>query len=154
MIVDLMRNDLGKVAVPGTVQVGSFPEHASYAQVHHLFTRVTATLRPGASTVDLLRATFPPGSVTGAPKLRCMEIIEQLELVRRGVYTGAIGWFGPGPDLHLSVAIRTMVHRHGRVRFNTGGAVTADSDSAVEFEETLHKAAGLVRALQTEISMP
>jgi para-aminobenzoate synthetase component 1 len=167
MIVDLMRNDLGKVAVPGSVRVGPFPEHRSFAQVHHLQTTVSAKLRPAASRaraipghpvasaiVDLLRATFPPGSVTGAPKLRCMEILEQLELVRRGVYTGAIGCIGPGPRLHLSVAIRTMVCRGGRVRFNTGGGVTADSTPAQEYEETLHKAAGLVAALQCDLVAP
>lgn len=154
MIVDLMRNDLGKVAVPGSVQVGPFPEHASFAQVHHLFARVTATLERDAGVVDLLRATFPPGSITGAPKLRCMEILEELELVRRGVYTGAIGWIGPGPRMHLNVAIRTMVHRDGVVRFNTGGGITADSDPAREYDETHDKAAGMVRALRTEIESP
>jgi len=154
MIVDLMRNDLGKVAVPGSVQVGRFPEHASFAQVHHLFADVSATLRPEVGLVDVLRATFPPGSITGAPKLRCMEILEELEFVRRGVYTGAIGWFGPGPNMHLSVAIRTMVHGAGSVRFNAGGGVTADSDPAHEYHESIAKTAGMVRALQTEISTP
>jgi para-aminobenzoate synthetase component 1 len=154
MIVDLMRNDLGKVAVPGSVRVGPFPEHASFAQVHHLFARVTATLEPPHGIVDLLRATFPPGSITGAPKLRCMEILEELELVRRGVYTGAIGQVGPGPRLHLSVAIRTLVLRGDVVRFATGGGITADSDPGREFEETLHKAAGMLRALQAEIDFP
>ena len=154
MIVDLMRNDLGKVADPGSVHVGPFPEHASFAQVHHLFAEVTATLRPDVGVVDVLRAAFPPGSITGAPKLRCMEILEDLELVRRGVYTGAIGWFGPGPRMHLSVAIRTMVHEGGTLRFNAGGGITADSDPACEYEESIDKTAGMVRALQTEILPP
>lgn len=154
MIVDLMRNDLGKVAEPGSVQVGEFPEHASFAQVHHLFADVTATLRPEVGVVDVLRAAFPPGSITGAPKLRCMEILEDLELVRRGVYTGAIGWFGPGPRMHLSVAIRTMVHEAGVLRFNAGGGITADSDPAREYDESIDKTAGMVRALQTEIQLP
>ncbi|MEE2887243.1 MAG: aminodeoxychorismate synthase component I [Planctomycetota bacterium] len=151
MIVDLLRNDLGKVATAGSVRVGSFPEHASYAQVHHTQAEVTAKLRPGVSMVDILRATFPGGSITGAPKLRAMEVIESLELCRRGVYTGAIGWIGPGPQMHLNVAIRTMVCRDGRVRFNTGGGITADSDPAAEFEETLHKAFGMVSALGCEL---
>lgn len=154
MIVDLMRNDLGKVARTGSVSVGPFPEHDSFAQVHHLLATVSGRLRDDVGAVDLLRATFPPGSVTGAPKLRAMEIIEELEVVRRGVYTGAIGCIGPGSDLHLSVAIRTIVHRDGRVRFNTGGGITADSDPAREYEETLHKAAGIVRALATGIVLP
>jgi para-aminobenzoate synthetase component 1 len=154
MIVDLMRNDLGKVAQVGSVQVGPFPEHDSFAQVHHLFATVTARIRDDASIVDLLRATFPPGSVTGAPKLRAMAVIEDLELVRRGVYTGAIGRIGPGRALHLCVAIRTLIHRGERLRFNTGGGVTADSDPGLEYEETLHKAAGLRRALGAEVEAP
>jgi len=151
MIVDLMRNDLGRVATPGSVTVGPFPEHRSFAQVHHLLATVGATLRPGRGMVDLLRSAFPGGSITGAPKLRCMEILEQLEVVRRGVYTGAVGWFGPGPAMHLNVAIRTMVVREGRVRLHAGGGITAESDPAAEYDETLHKAVGMVRALDTEL---
>ncbi|MFM1874143.1 MAG: Aminodeoxychorismate synthase component 1 [Planctomycetota bacterium] len=147
MIVDLLRNDLGKVARVGSVAVGPFPEHASFAQVHHLYATVTAKLRAEVSPVDLLRATFPGGSITGCPKLRCLEILETLEVARRGVYTGAIGWFGPGPAMHLNIAIRTMVHRDGRLRMNAGGGVTALSDPAAEWEETLHKLAGLERAI-------
>ncbi len=154
MIVDLLRNDLGKVATPGSVEVGRFPEHASYAQVHHTLATVQARLRDDVSVVDLLRATFPGGSITGAPKLRAMEVIESLELCRRGVYTGAIGWIGPGRRLHLNVAIRTMVCRDGQLRFNTGGGITADSDPAAEFEETMDKAAGMVAALGTELHIP
>jgi para-aminobenzoate synthetase component 1 len=147
MIVDLLRNDVGKVAEIGSVQVGPFPEEASFAHVHHLFTTVQATLRGDVTVGDLLRATFPGGSITGAPKLRCMEILEELEWVRRGVYTGSIGWIGPGPRMHLNIAIRTMVVRDGVVRFHVGGGVTADSDPAAEYEETLHKAAGMLAAL-------
>lgn len=154
MIVDLLRNDLGKVAAIGSVQVGPFPEHRSFAQVHHLVATVTAMLRPGVSAVDLLRATFPGGSITGCPKLRCLEILEQLEVARRGVYTGAIGWFGPGDALHLDIAIRTLVHRGGRVRGNAGGGVTALSDPHQEWRETLAKMAGLERALQCRIELP
>ena len=154
MIVDLLRNDLGKVAEVGSVQVGAFPEHASFAQVHHLFATVTAQLRAGVSTVDLLRATFPGGSITGCPKLRCLEIIEQLEVARRGVYTGAIGWFGPGDEMHCNIAIRTMVHQEGRIRGNAGGGITALSDPYLEWRESLAKMAGLERALQATIQPP
>jgi para-aminobenzoate synthetase component 1 len=154
MIVDLLRNDLGKVAATGSVQVGPFPEHRSFAQVHHLFATVAATLRPGVTAVDLLRATLPGGSITGCPKLRCLEILERLEVARRGVYTGAIGWFGPGEQLHCNVAIRTMVHRGGRVRCNAGGGVTALSDPHLEWRESLAKMAGLERALQSAVVMP
>jgi para-aminobenzoate synthetase component 1 len=154
MIVDLLRNDLGKVAEVGSVQVGAFPEHASFAQVHHLFATVTAQLRTGVSTVDLLRATFPGGSITGCPKLRCLEIIEQLEVARRGIYTGAIGWFGPGDEMHCNIAIRTMVHKAGRIRGNAGGGITALSDPYLEWCESLAKMAGLERALQATIQPP
>jgi len=153
MIVDLMRNDLGKVCEIGSVEVGKFPERDSFAQVHHLFATVTGRLRPDVDIVDLLRATFPAGSITGAPKQRCMEILEQLEMVRRGVYTGAVGWIGPGPAMHLNVAIRTMTVRHGRVRCNAGGGITARSDPATEYEETLHKAEGMFRALDAEVEL-
>ncbi len=154
MIVDLLRNDLGKVAAVGSVQVGEFPEHRSFAQVHHLFATVTAMLRDGVSAVDLLRATFPGGSITGAPKQRCLEILEELEVARRGVYTGAIGWFGPGDRMRLNVAIRTLVHRDGRVRGNAGGGVTALSDPHLEWRESLHKMAGLEKALQVRATIP
>ena len=120
--------------------------------MHHLFATVSARLRADVTIGDLLRATFPGGSITGAPKLRCMEILEQLEWVRRGVYTGSIGWLGPGPRLHLNVAIRTMVVREGVVRFHVCGGVTADSDPAAEYEETLHKAAGMLAALGVSAS--
>ena len=154
MIVDLLRNDLGKVAAVGSVQVGPFPELASFAQVHHLFATVIAKLRPGVGAVDLLRATFPGGSITGCPKLRCLELLEALEVTRRGVYTGAIGWFGPGDALHLNVAIRTLVHRDGTLRGNAGGGVTALSDPHLEWRETLAKMAGLERALQCRVLFP
>jgi para-aminobenzoate synthetase component 1 len=154
MIVDLLRNDLGKVARTGSVRVGPFPEHGSFAQVHHLFATVQATLRPNVSAVDLLRATFPGGSITGCPKLRCLEILEGLEVARRGVYTGACGWFGPGDRMHLAIAIRTLVHRGGRLRGNAGGGVTALSDPHQEWRETLAKMAGLEQALQVEVGIP
>jgi para-aminobenzoate synthetase component 1 len=154
MIVDLLRNDLGKVAQVGSVTVGPFPEQASFAQVHHLFATVRARLRAGVSAGGLLAATFPGGSVTGCPKLRCLEILESLELVRRGVYTGAIGRFGPGPRLHLNVAIRTLVVSDGRLRANAGGGITALSDPAQEFAETLHKMAGIEQTLQRRIELP
>jgi len=154
MIVDLLRNDLGKVAMTGSVQVGPFPEHASFAHVHHLFATVLAQLRPGTSHAELLCATFPGGSITGCPKLRCLEILEQLEVARRGVYTGAIGWFGPGDTMHLNIAIRTLVHRGGQLRGNAGGGVTALSDPHAEWRETLAKMAGLEQALQCKATFP
>ena len=102
----------------------------SHPGVHHLVSTIAARTRAGVSAADVVRATFPPGSVTGAPKIRALEIIEELEPVRRGPYCGAIGWFGPGDELELSVAIRTLVAARARLHLHVGGAVTADSDPA------------------------
>lgn len=151
MIVDLLRNDLGKLARPGSVRVGPFPEAASFAQVHHLLATVRAELPPDTPHVELLRAVFPGGSITGAPKLRAMQVLEELERVRRGVYTGALGWIGPGPALHLNVAIRTLLLRGRTARFHAGGGVTARSDPEAEWRESLHKARGIARALGLEL---
>ena len=114
--------------------------------MHHLVSTIEARTRAGVSAADVIRATFPPGSVTGAPKVRALEIIEELEPVRRGPYCGAVGWFGPGDELELSVAIRTLVAARDALHLHVGGAVTADSDPAGEWQETMHKAARLLRA--------
>ncbi len=147
MIVDLERNDLGKVCLPGSVQVPELYTVESHPGVHHLVSAVTGRLAPGRGVADLLRATFPGGSITGAPKVRAMEIIEELEPVRRGVYTGAIGCLSFDGSLVLNVAIRTFVHRRGWLTLHAGGGVVADSIPEMEYMETLHKAAGLLRAL-------
>jgi len=146
MIVDLARNDLGRVAAFGSVTVTDLCALESHPGVHHLVSAVEARLRPGVSVADVVRATFPPGSVTGAPKIRALEIIEELEPVRRGPYCGAIGCFAPGGDIDLSVAIRTFVAARGRLHLHVGGAVVADSDPALEWRETMHKAARLLDA--------
>jgi para-aminobenzoate synthetase component 1 len=145
MIVDLARNDLGRVARYGTIAVERLCELERHPGVHHLVSTVSASLRPGTRPVDVVRAAFPPGSVTGAPKVRAMEIIDELEPVRRGPYCGAIGWFHRG-DLELSVAIRTFIAARARLHLHVGGAVTADSDPAGEWQETMHKAARLLDA--------
>lgn len=150
MIVDLERNDLGRVAETGTVHVAGLCELESFPSVHHLTSTVRARLRPELDVVDLLRATFPGGSVTGAPKIRAMQIIDELEPVARGVYTGAIGYLHPGGNMDLNVAIRTVVARGGAAWFHVGGGIVADSDPAREYEETLHKGAALARALLGE----
>jgi para-aminobenzoate synthetase component I len=146
MIVDLARNDLGRVAAYGSVEVAQLCALESHPGLHHLVSTVEARLRPGVSVADIVRATFPPGSVTGAPKIRALEIIEELEPVRRGPYCGAIGCFAPGGDIDLSVAIRTFVAARGRLHLHVGGAVVADSDPALEWRETMHKAARLLDA--------
>jgi len=146
MIVDLARNDLGRVARFGTVEVTGLWDVERHPGLHHLVSEVRAEVGESVSVQDLVRATFPPGSVTGAPKIRALELIDELEPVRRGPYCGAIGHFGPGPRLELSVAIRTFVAERGRLHLHAGGAVVADSDPAAEWAETEHKAARLLAA--------
>ena len=147
MIVDLERNDLGRVCRYGSVEVTELAALETFPSVFHLTSTVTGRLREGLGGVDLLKASFPGGSITGAPKVRAMEIIEELEPHRRGVYTGAIGWLGFDGNMDLNVAIRTIVAKAGHVYFQAGGAVTWDSDPESEYLETRHKARALFRAL-------
>jgi para-aminobenzoate synthetase component 1 len=154
MIVDLARNDLGRVARYGSVEVRRLCALERHPGVHHLVSVVAAETTPGTGAADIVRATFPPGSVTGAPKIRAMEVIEELEPVRRGVYCGSLGWFGDDGDLELSVAIRTFVAAAGRLHLHVGGAVVADSEPALEWQETMHKAARLLEAAGGELSPP
>jgi para-aminobenzoate synthetase component 1 len=147
MIVDLLRNDIGRVAAFGSVRVPELPALTRHPTVHHLHGTITGRLAEGKDRFDLLRAAFPCGSITGAPKVRAMEIIEEMEPVRRGVYTGAIGWLSFDGGMDLNVAIRTMTCRDGKARFSVGGGIVADSDPRAEFEETLSKGRGLARTL-------
>jgi para-aminobenzoate synthetase component 1 len=151
MIVDLERNDLGRVCEAGSVIVSDPKSLESHPTVHHLAATVEGKLKAGAGPVDLLRAAFPGGSVTGAPKIRAMEIIDELEPTRRAAYTGAIGRIGFDGRVALSVAIR-IVEKHGEdVWFQAGGGIVYDSDPEREFEETIVKAAGIVRALGIDL---
>jgi para-aminobenzoate synthetase component 1 len=145
MIVDLLRNDLGRVAEIGSVRVDGFARVVSLPTVHHLVS--TVSCRPRGSVADLLRATFPGGSITGAPKVRAMQIIDELEPSARGVYTGALGWLGAGGTLDLAIAIRTATLAGGRLTLSVGGGVVADSTPERELEETEEKAAAWRRAL-------
>jgi para-aminobenzoate synthetase component 1 len=147
MIVDLCRNDLGRVCAPGSVKVAAYPVLESYASVHHLVATVTGALRPESGVMDLVRACFPGGSITGAPKIRAMEIIDELEPVTRGVYTGSIGYLGFDGRADLNIAIRTIIVKDGLAYVHAGGGVVADSDEAEEYEESLHKARALFTAL-------
>jgi len=148
MIVDLLRNDLSKVCRDHTVEVPELCQVERYATVHHLVSTVVGRLRPGLGPVDLLRATWPGGSITGAPKVRAMEIIAELEPTRRSVYTGSIGYFSFGGAADTNIAIRTFVVKRNRAYFQAGGGIVADSDPEREYEETLDKARGMVAALE------
>jgi para-aminobenzoate synthetase component 1 len=149
MIVDLIRNDLSKVCRDHTVEVPELCEIERYATVHHLVSTVVGRLRPGLGVVDLLRATWPGGSITGAPKVRAMEIIAELEPTRRSVYTGSVGYFSFGGAADTNIAIRTFIVKGRRGYFQVGGGIVADSDPEREYEETLDKARGMVAALET-----
>jgi para-aminobenzoate synthetase component 1 len=147
MIVDLERNDLGRVCRYGTVRVSELAALERYATVFHLTSTVEGRLRPGTGVVDLLRSTFPGGSITGAPKVRAMEIIDEIEPTRRSVYTGSIGYLGFDGNLDLNIVIRTILVKERRAYFQVGGAVVYDSDPEAEYVETLDKARALIRAL-------
>ncbi len=147
MIVDLERNDLGRVCKYGSVRVPTLRVLETYATVFQTTARILGRMRPDRDRIDLIRACFPGGSVTGAPKIRAMEIIEELEPTRRGIYTGSIGYLDFGGDLDLNIAIRTMICRGGQAYFQVGGGIVADSDPEAEYEETLVKAKAFVEAL-------
>jgi para-aminobenzoate synthetase component 1 len=147
MIVDLLRNDLSRVCLPGTVRVPELFALEQHPTVHHLVSTVVGELEPKADAVDLLRATFPGGSITGAPKVRAMEIIAELEPTRRGVYCGSVGYLSATGDMDTSIAIRTAVVRNGAVYFQAGGGIVADSEPEAEYRETLDKARGIIRTL-------
>jgi len=150
MIVDLERNDLGRVAEIGSVEVTGLCELETYATVHHLTSTVRARLRADGDVAGLLRAAFPGGSISGAPKIRAMQIIDELEPVARGVYTGAIGYIGLNGAMDLNIAIRTMVLKDATAYFQVGGGIVADSEPGLEYEETLHKGAAMARVLTGE----
>lgn len=147
MIVDLERNDLGRIAEVGTVRVEELAALESFAQVHHLTSTITARRRPDVGLEATLRAVFPGGSITGAPKIRALEIIDELEPTVRGVYTGAIGYVSASGRADLNIAIRTITLTEGVAHLHVGGAIVADSDPAAEYQETLDKARGMARAL-------
>ena len=146
MIVDLLRNDLSKVCQPGSVDVPALCTLESHPTVHHLESIVTGQLEPGRAATDLMRAAFPGGSITGAPKVRAMEILTELEPVARGVYCGTIGWYGLTGAMDSSIAIRTVTLQDGGAYFHAGGGIVADSNPALEHQETLDKVAGIRRA--------
>lgn len=154
MIVDLLRNDLSKNCAPGTIRVPRLFEVESFPTVHHLVSTVTGELREGRDALDVLRGCFPGGSITGAPKLRAMQIIEELEPHRRGIYCGAIGYVGFDGNMDLNIAIRTLVYSGGVIRCWAGGGVVADSRLEDEYQETFDKAATMLKLLQQSAATP
>jgi para-aminobenzoate synthetase component 1 len=153
MIVDLLRNDIGKSCETGSVRADKLFQLQSFANVHHLVSIVTGKLQATKTAIDLLRGCFPGGSITGAPKLRAMEIIEELEPHRRGVYCGAIGYIGFDGNMDTNIAIRTAVYisqsnSQGEISFYAGGGIVADSDLEKEYTETLDKAASILKVMK------
>ena len=151
MIVDLERNDLGRVCQIASIHVPERVALESYSNIHHLVATVRGTLRRNADRIDLLKSCFPGGSITGAPKIRAMELIDELEPTDRGVYTGAIGYFGFDGTMDLNVAIRTCILKEGRAYFHVGGGIVADSEPEAEYQETLDKASSWMAVLEGDI---
>lgn len=147
MIVDLERNDLNRVCEPGSVQVTELFQLETYATVFHLISNIVGTLRNDVDVVDVLHATFPGGSITGAPKVRAMEIIDELESMPRGIYTGILGYISLNGDCDFNIAIRTALHQNESYHIGVGGGITYESDTEFEYEETLQKAKALVEAI-------
>jgi anthranilate/para-aminobenzoate synthase component I len=148
MLVDLERNDLGRVCRYGTVKADEFMVIERYSHVSHIVSNVKGELREGLDGFDLIQSVFPGGTITGVPKIRCMEIIENLEPVRRGPYTGSLGYLSWSGDLDLNILIRTLVLTKGRGYLQVGAGIVADSDPDREYDETLFKAEALLKALR------
>ncbi len=147
MLIDLERNDLGRICTPGSVEVDELMTVESYAHVHHIVSNVRGRLRAGVSPGQVIAATFPGGTITGCPKVRCMQIIAELEQTARGAYTGAFGWLNRDGDLDLNILIRTAEVADASATFRTGAGIVVDSDPDKELDETRAKARGLMRAL-------
>lgn len=148
MIVDLVRNDMGRVSETGTVKVPHLCIIEKYSTVFQMVSTIQSKLETGKDSTDAIRACFPPGSMTGAPKIRAMEIIEELEEFKRGIYSGALGYIGYDGDVDLSVVIRTLILHKDEGYFQTGGAIVWDSEPDKEYQECLDKAQGIINALE------
>jgi anthranilate synthase component 1 len=148
MLVDLGRNDLGRVCTTGSVKVTELMVVERYSHVMHIVSNVQGRLEPGKDAFDVVRATFPAGTLSGAPKVRAMEIIDELEPVRREIYGGAVGYFSFSGNMDLAIAIRTLVIRDGKVHLQAGAGIVADSDPAAEYQETVNKAMAVIKAIE------
>jgi anthranilate/para-aminobenzoate synthase component I len=148
MLVDLERNDLGRVCRAGSICVDEIMTLESYSHVTHIVSNISGKLLPGKTAMNLFRAVFPGGTVTGVPKIRCMEIIDELEPTARGPYTGSIGYISLSGDMDLNIIIRTMILADGWAHAQVGAGIVADSDPEKEYQETLYKAEALLEALR------
>ena len=148
MIVDLLRNDLSRICLPGSVKVPELKTIETYATLHHLVSTVRGQLKPHISPIDILDALFPGGSITGAPKIRAMELIGQIESIPRSVYTGAIGYFGLNGNSQFNIAIRTAIHDNGVIAYHTGCGIVADSIPESEWEESMTKSLAFEKLCQ------
>jgi anthranilate synthase component 1 len=148
MLVDLARNDVGRVAEYGSVRVSDLMVIERYSHVMHIVSNVDGRLRPDKSAYDVMRATFPAGTVSGSPKVRAMEIINECEKSKRCAYAGAVGYFGFDGNLDSCIALRTCVVKDGKAFVQAGAGVVADSDPAYEYRETVNKATGMLRAIE------
>ena len=144
MLIDLERNDLGRVCKPGTVKVDELMALESYQHVHHIVSNIKGIIKDGTTPVDVIKAVFPGGTITGCPKVRCMEILAEMEGEQRGAYTGSLGYINRDGSMDLNILIRTMVRAGNKISFRAGGGIVADSDPQRELEETRAKAKGLV----------
>jgi anthranilate synthase component 1 len=154
MLVDLARNDVGRIAKFGTVRVTDFMTIERYSHVMHIVSNVVGELSPDHSTFDVMRATFPAGTVSGAPKVRAMQIINDLEKSKRCSYSGAIGYFGYDGNLNSCIALRTVLLKDGKAYVQAGAGVVADSTQEGEYQETINKAMGVMRAIERARTMP
>jgi Anthranilate/para-aminobenzoate synthases component I len=154
MLIDLERNDLGRICQPGTVEVNELMVVETYEHVHHIVSNVRGQLQDGFDPLDIVHALFPGGTITGCPKVRCMEIIAELEQMPREAYTGSLGYINRDGSLDLNILIRTMLHSYQHdqsvVQFRAGAGIVADSVADNELTETRHKAKGLINALQSQ----
>jgi anthranilate synthase component 1 len=150
MLIDLERNDLGRICIPGTIKVNELMTLETYQHVHHIVSNVVGRLRDDVSPADIIRAVFPGGTITGCPKVRCMQILAEMEQQARGAYTGSIGYINRNGDMDLNILIRTLVRKGNKIMFRAGGGIVADSDAEHELAETRAKAKGLLRAFGLE----
>ncbi|PLA74724.1 aminodeoxychorismate synthase, component I, partial [Hydrogenovibrio sp. SC-1] len=147
MLIDLERNDLGRICQPGTVNVNELMVVESYQHVHHIVSNVRGRLNPGLTPLEVIHATFPGGTITGCPKVRCMEIIAELEQMPRRAYTGSMGYINRDGSMDFNILIRTLLQQENRVSFRAGAGIVADSEPERELQESAHKAKGMLNAL-------